>query len=189
MTNKTFKILIPDILNSCVNWYNRARISFLVTTMKKEWCSLAASLLLEQTQGRGVLTAKDYSTWTWFFVHVDNSSFGEETQEEELLPPVGLGPTAFPCPADAGAVSAPQSQALDARVGLFHREGFVAAAKRCLMRLHLLVSFTGLGCRSLLVCSLHRQVSCMKKIGFASSFFFGSSMFFLSTAKLSGSDV
>lgn len=66
MTNKTFKILIPDILNSCVNWYNRAGISLLVTTMKKEWCSLAASLLLEQTQGRGVLTAKGYSTWTCF---------------------------------------------------------------------------------------------------------------------------
>lgn len=90
-------------------------------------------------------------------MHVDNLGFFEETQQEELLPLGGLGPTAHSPAQLMQEQSDPRSQALDSHVGLFHREDFETPAKWCLMRLHLQVCFTGLGCRSLLLHSLHVQ--------------------------------
>lgn len=64
-------------------------ICFYVGT--KEWCSSAAFVLLEPLFTR-VRCSYSCSTWTWFFLHVDNSDSVEKTQPEELLPLVGLGP-------------------------------------------------------------------------------------------------
>ena len=62
--------------------------------------------------------------------HVANSGFVEETQQEELVSLVGQGPAAHPpCPAEAGALALPHSQALDGHTGLFCREDCMTSAK------------------------------------------------------------
>lgn len=73
--------------------------------------------------------------------------------------------------------SAPHSQALDGHLGLFHREGVVTPEKQCWWGC--IFFFASLVWAVEACFSIHctDEVSRMKKIGFAPSFFFGSSMF------------